>query len=615
MPFRYVTAYLVQEYIDGQNLAEELAENGLWNEITIREFLIGLLPVLQFIHDNNIIHRDIKPENIIKRRSDKAFVVVDFGISKYFTGTSLLKTGVGIGDPRYMPGEQLDGKAIFASDLYSLGLTCLHLLTNISPWELFDHDEQEWVWRDYLTVPISEGLGKVLDKMVLKATKKRFQSATEILAILQPLSVKKQPVPDSLKASSDIPSIPPTISQNINQSTQIKVDNKTKVASNHQPKISPVKTEVSPQIIPPKKPPVISNTDVDIELTPIKLGGYWGYMDKTGEVVIKPWFDSAENFSEGLAKISTNKQYAFINKEGRIVSQLFDWIDSFSEGLAMVGINRKSGCIDEKANIVIEPKFNTIEKFSGVLAKITVSQDEEKLEQCGYIDKKGNIIGELFDEISEFSDGLVRVRRNGKYGLIDKNMNTVIKPQFDEFSNTFYGGSSAFSDGLAYIKSNKKYGYINTKGKIIIEPQFDGIGYFIDGLAQIKANEKYDLIDKTGKVILQPEFDKIGKFIDGLAIIQKGKSYSDEKYGLTDKTGKIILQPEFDEITKFTDELALIEKNGKYGYINNIGTIVIEPQFDRANFFRNGKAYVQKKGILGIGGRRGHIDKTGQWIK
>ena len=151
--------YLVQEYIDGENLAEELAENGVWNETDIRELLNGILPVLKFVHDNNVIHRDIKPENIIKTRNTQTFVLVDFGAAKYITGTALLKTGTIIGVPNYASDEQSIGKAIFASDLYSLGLTCLHLLTNVNPWDLYDGNEGKWIWRNYLTTPINEELG------------------------------------------------------------------------------------------------------------------------------------------------------------------------------------------------------------------------------------------------------------------------------------------------------------------------------------------------------------------------------------------------------------------------------------------------------------------------
>jgi len=173
--------YLVQEFIDGQNLAQALEAEGAFRETQIRDLLNSLLPVLKFIHDRNIIHRDIKPENIIQR-SDGQLVLVDFGAAKLATGTALLQTGTTIGSAEYVAPEQARGKAVFASDLYSLGVTCIHLLTNVSPFDLFDTAEDTWVWRQYLVNnPVSDELGRLLNKLIENATKKRYQSASEVL--------------------------------------------------------------------------------------------------------------------------------------------------------------------------------------------------------------------------------------------------------------------------------------------------------------------------------------------------------------------------------------------------------------------------------------------------
>jgi WD40 repeat protein len=179
--------YLVQEYIPGKNLAEELETGGVFKESQVRDLLKSLLPVLEFVRSHNIIHRDIKPENIIRRQleeetEDGELVLVDFGAAKHATGTALLKTGTIIGSPEYVAPEQLKGKADFASDLYSLGVTCLHLLTNLSPFQLFDTGESKWVWRDYLNGnSVSEELGLILDKLIAEATNHRYHSAAEVL--------------------------------------------------------------------------------------------------------------------------------------------------------------------------------------------------------------------------------------------------------------------------------------------------------------------------------------------------------------------------------------------------------------------------------------------------
>ena len=192
--------YLVQEFIDGENLLQELNRAGRFSEVKIKELLLDLLPVLQFIHAGQVIHRDIKPENIIRRRSDGRLVIVDFGAAKMASQTALQKTGTTIGSAGYAAPEQAFGKALFASDIYSLGVSCLHLLTNVNPLTMYDPVEG-FAWRDFLVNQrVSNELGAVLDKMTQPSVKQRYQSVSETLQVLQPkasASVTPQPTKQS----------------------------------------------------------------------------------------------------------------------------------------------------------------------------------------------------------------------------------------------------------------------------------------------------------------------------------------------------------------------------------------------------------------------------------
>jgi WD40 repeat protein len=186
--------YLVQEYMNGQNLEQVLQQEGVFDELQIRDLLADLLPVLRFIHSYQVIHRDIKPENIIRPHKGEHFVLVDFGASKYATETVLARTGTMIGSAGYVAPEQAIGKAEFASDLYSLGVTCIHLLTGIHPFDLYSVSEDRWVWTQYLPKPVSGRLRRVLDQLLQKATRQRYRNATEVLEALG--------VESSLKASA-----------------------------------------------------------------------------------------------------------------------------------------------------------------------------------------------------------------------------------------------------------------------------------------------------------------------------------------------------------------------------------------------------------------------------
>ena len=173
--------YLVQEFVRGNNLAQELSERGAWSENEVRQLLLEMLPLMQFVHNKRIIHRDIKPANIIRRQTDRSLVLVDFGAAKVVTRANLADTGTIIGSAAYIAPEQLRGKAVFASDIYSLGVTCIHLLTQIPPFDLYDTGDNVWNWRDYLSQPVSARLGKVLDKMLSAAVNQRYPSAIAVI--------------------------------------------------------------------------------------------------------------------------------------------------------------------------------------------------------------------------------------------------------------------------------------------------------------------------------------------------------------------------------------------------------------------------------------------------
>ncbi|HHP7246050.1 MAG TPA: protein kinase domain-containing protein, partial [Elainellaceae cyanobacterium] len=177
--------FLIQDYIDGQDLSDILAEDGPFNELQIRELLRDLLPVLQFIHEHRVIHRDIKPQNIIRPQTGGAFVLVDFGASKYATGTALARTGTVIGSAGFAAPEQAMGKAVFSSDLYSLGVTCAHLLTGMHPFDLYSVGQDAWIWQHYLAQPISQQLERILSRMIQRSISQRYRTASAVLNDLE----------------------------------------------------------------------------------------------------------------------------------------------------------------------------------------------------------------------------------------------------------------------------------------------------------------------------------------------------------------------------------------------------------------------------------------------
>jgi tetratricopeptide (TPR) repeat protein len=198
--------YLVQQFINGQNLLAELQQQGTFNEQKLRELLLDLLDILKTVHQHKVIHRDIKPENII-RRGDGKLVLIDFGASKQLTATVMTQPGTTIGSFGYAPLEQMQGgEAYPASDLYSVGATCFHLLSGIPPWELWKRQGYGWVanWRQHLQQSVSQNLGRVLDKLLQEQYQQRYQSAEEVLQDLNPPLPPPPPPPPRQKNSIPI---------------------------------------------------------------------------------------------------------------------------------------------------------------------------------------------------------------------------------------------------------------------------------------------------------------------------------------------------------------------------------------------------------------------------
>jgi len=256
--------YLVQEFIDGQNLAQELAQKGAFNETQIRQLLNDLLPVLQFCHARQIIHRDIKPENIILRESDRKLVIVDFGASKSATNTALNRTGTSIGSPEYVAPEQIRGRAVFASDIYSLGATCINLLTGRSPFDSYDTNNDKWVWQQYLQPPTSSQLSRILDKMLESIPIRRYQTADEVLKDLnQQSQVAATPISAKPAIQSPPTSAPPFVTKSPSQIDQELEEMKTQFLGGGKPQ-----NNKPPSPNPTSQP--TSKSQIDAELEELK---------------------------------------------------------------------------------------------------------------------------------------------------------------------------------------------------------------------------------------------------------------------------------------------------------------------------------------------------------
>ncbi|XZN91463.1 MAG: protein kinase domain-containing protein [Microcoleus sp.] len=210
--------YLVEEFIEGEELSKELIYGTRKREDEVISLLRDVLEVLAFVHGQGVIHRDIKPANLIRRQSDRKIVLIDFGAVKEIGCLSVNMQGqltptIAIGTHGYVPDEQANGKPRFSSDVYAVGVIAIQALTGLNPEPNFggfpeDAVTGEFKWRD--TVAVSRQLGSIIDRMVRKDYRQRYTSAVEVLQDLDDfLSSTNQPTLVAT-ASTTAPTTAPT---------------------------------------------------------------------------------------------------------------------------------------------------------------------------------------------------------------------------------------------------------------------------------------------------------------------------------------------------------------------------------------------------------------------
>jgi len=177
--------YLVQEFVDGQDLSQELTPGKRSSEKEVVKLLQDILEVLKVVHENNVIHRDIKPQNIMRRQKDGKIVLIDFGAVKEISTLMPNHQGqtvvsVAVGTPGYMPSEQASGMPKYCSDVYAVGMMGIQALTGVTPNQLQkDPNTLEVIWRD--RVQVNPKLADILDKMVGYHFSQRYQDAADAL--------------------------------------------------------------------------------------------------------------------------------------------------------------------------------------------------------------------------------------------------------------------------------------------------------------------------------------------------------------------------------------------------------------------------------------------------
>lgn len=343
----------------------------------------------------------------------------------------------------------------------------------------------------------------------------------------------------------------------------------------------------------------------------VKLGGHWGYISRQGKMVIKPRFDWAGPFSEGLAPfaiggetitffgmpLQAKAKYGYVDLSGKIVIRArFDFATVFlGDAPALVGIGGKAAYIRRTGKPAFPTRFQYAFPFNEGLAAVGMGELAEQ--QWGFIDRHGEwVIRPRFERAFPFSEGLAvvaaRIRRGRRHGIIDKNGKYAVSPRFSD--------ALGFTEGLTAVEADGKWGFVNRTGQFVIAPQFEYVTSFGAGLAAAKKGGKFGFIDRTGKWIVAPRFDVVTTTPQRgpIPVNIGGKSSGDllqepwlshgGKWGYVDRTGEWIVRPQFDMALETRDGLGMVgmrtgpagdddAAKWRYGYIDESGKYVWKP--------------------------------------
>lgn len=214
--------------------------------------------------------------------------------------------------------------------------------------------------------------------------------------------------------------------------------------------------------------------DVKIKGRTAMLVFKFGYMDKTGALVIPCQFFDAGDFADSVARVKMKNKYGLIDAHGKfLLPAVYDYIYPFSGGVARIDLGGLAGFINTKGKVLIKPKYT----FA-----------------------------------SDYAEGLIAVRIKDKIGYINLKQKVIIKPEYDY--------AESFSEGYAAVMINKKWGFIDSKGAIFVPLTLDEAQGFSNGMAAIRKHGHWGFMNKKGKVVIQPEFDGVSPFSYGLSQVQ-----------------------------------------------------------------------------------------------
>ena len=366
-----------------------------------------------------------------------------------------------------------------------------------------------------------------------------------------------------------------------------------------------------------------------------KSNGKWGLIDKYGKWFVEPQYDDIEEFKNGLAEISNDGLKGLINQDGKeVANPIYTTIHSFNEnGIAEVEIKNKTGYINREGVEVVP-----VQVSDGFINNATGFAWAKVKGKYGYIDTNEGkwIIAPKYEDIQSWEDAsIIRVKINGKWGMIDYRDNWLISPIFDSrhdisgkfdygllhFKNGYYNvienkwalppdyEKSEFIDkNLFCVSQNGKKAIVDGDGRLLTGKWYEDI-ILKNGNIWVKDNDKYGVMDKSGNWMVKPVFDQVGfpyYTFNGFGLT---RVKIDDKWGFSDVKGNILGERMFDSVIDFKEGYAVVEENDLYGLMDRDGKVVVEPRYQNIEIFYNELARVKDSSDL-----YGFLNKEGEMV-
>ncbi len=320
-------------------------------------------------------------------------------------------------------------------------------------------------------------------------------------------------------------------------------------------------------------------------LVAAKRDRYWGYVDYTGKLAISYKYDLAQPFQGEYAIVKYLNGYGVINTFGQWILQPdHEEILTISDGLFLVRNDEFRQLINAKKEVVFETYNEIIEHPMGLVEK----NAEGKF---GFIDPKGSPRLNLdYDSISNvLNNEYVILIRNGYYSLVNLEGRIII-PDYSQFEKIL-----PFTEELVGMQKDGKYGYFNLDEQLRIANQYEMAGVWQDGRGPVMLKGKWGFVDLQERLVIQPYYDEVSPFVDGVSIARKG-----DLYGLLDKDGNEVVQFENDMITRLPSGSYLIRKGDKYGLAQTNGRHSLSTIYDFLEELSSGLYHVKRRGKSGV---------------